>query len=324
MANTADVLQRVDITNEEFFSITKEKLAHFEDILFELERFDTILVKSPGHIDITKQCTFPVLYISQSDDIREWHVQEYRNLIVTAYNVSNGKLIAKTTRRDEKRRIYPPKDERRGPPPKDISTTSYGTGCEMINIRHSLDMSWQPSVYRITLICFDWVSNTVDVVLHDGDTRPLTNIILPQQSDRTVDAILSGAKNAGRGDVTFTVPQECDANPENIAVQGKFAIPVTAHNVVEFKDRKSVVIPAWVMLVEKNIDQGSALLGKWFITADLLEKNTKQAVAEGIFKFSFSELLPALADKPLASNDYCCYLVVNGYVFGPEKCSITD
>ena len=324
MANNTDVLKTVEISNEDFYCITKEKLEVFEDRLFGLDRFDTILVKAPSHIDIAKHSTFPILYISQSDDVREWHVQETRNLLVVAYNISNNKLIARTARKDVKRKIYPPKDERKGPPPENISTSSYGTGCEIIDIKQSLDILWGPSVYRITLICFDWVSNTVDVALHDGATQPATDLIVPQSNDRKVDALLSATKNAGKGDVTFSVPEKCNADPQNFFIQGNFTIPVTAHNVTELDKKKSVIIPVWLMIVEKNIDQGSAILAKWFITADPTENTTEQATAEGIFKFSLPELLPGITEDPLAPNDYCCYVVINGHVFGPEKCRITN
>ena len=324
MTNNETVLQTVNVSEEEYFNISEERKDEIDSALVSIDRFDTLLLKAPTSIDISKRHIFPLLKIIQNDGVREWYVEEFRNLIVVAYRISTGQVIAKTARKDKKQRIYPPKNIHRGRVPETMSTTSYSTGTEIINIKHSLDIPWQPSEYRITLICFDWVSNTVDVVLHDGDTQPVTNLTLPQQSDKIVGAILSGTKDAGKGIVTFSVPEKCDANPKNFALQGKFSIPVTAHNIAEFKKKKSVVIPAWVMLVEKNIDQGSAVLAKWFITADLPEKNTEGTVAEGIFKFSLSELLPALTDASLAPNDYCCYVVINGHVFGPEKSNIAE
>jgi hypothetical protein len=83
-----------------------------------------------------------------------------------------------------------------------------------------------------------------------------------------------------------------------------------------------VIVPVWLMIVEKNIDQGSALLAKWFITAELPEKKSEPLFTDGSFQFSLAELLPATKVKPLMPNDYCCYLVINGNVFGPEKFSI--
>lgn len=324
MADVQNILDIVKISNEEYFTLANETIYSFEDKLMAGERFDTLLLKAPTRIDISKHSSFPVLAITQTDGERKWYVQESRNLLAIAYNESTGRIIAKTAHKDKKRRIFPPKDQKVGPLPESVSASAYTTGCRPFDIKFSLDIPWQPSEYRITLICFDWVSNTVDVVLHDGDTKPVTNLTLPQPSDKIVDAILSPAKDASKGNVTFSVPEKCDANPENFTLQGKFSIPVTAHNIVEFKKKKSVVIPAWVMLAEKNIDQGSAVLAKWFITADLPEKNPGRTVAEGIFKLSLSELLPSLADEPLAPNDYCCYVVINGHVFGPEKFSIAE
>ncbi|MBD3422446.1 MAG: hypothetical protein GF398_20215 [Chitinivibrionales bacterium] len=324
MANTTKVLQAVSITDEKFFTVSEEQLEKYEDALFDLERFDTILIKAPARVDIAQKSSFPILYISQSDDYREWHVQEYRNLLVSAYNTSTGKLIARTARKDEKQTIYPPKDERSGPPPDDISTTSYGTGCEIINIKNSLDIPWQPSRYRITLICFDWVSNTADVTLHDGSAQPETNLILPGETDMTIDAILSPSQGAERGEITFSVPEKLDTNPKKFTVQGKFSIPVTSGNIVEINNAKSILIPAWLMVVGKNIDQGSATLAKWYITADMPEKLNTATIAEGIFKFSMSEILPIVSEAPFAPNDYCCYVVINGHLSGPQKCRVSE
>lgn len=111
---------------------------------------------------------------------------------------------------------------------------------------------------------------------------------------------------------------------KEFTIQGNFTIAVTGYNITEFENRKHVVIPAWLMIVEKNIDQGSAILAKWFITADLLNQKAAQAAARGSFNFSLPELLPIMNIDPLDSNDYCCYLVINGHIFGPEKCVITN
>lgn len=319
-----DILNSISVSNDEYFSLTEDKLGKYEDSLFELKRFDTILIKAPSYIDITKREILPVLYISQSDDIREWHVQEYRNLIVVAYNISNDNLIAKTARKDEKKIKYPPKDERNGPPSDTISTASYGTGCEIINIKKPLNIPWQPSQYRITLICFDWVSNTVDVVLQEGNSHPIKGLIRPQSNDITIGAILSSKKDFEKGDVIFTIPERCTTNPEDFTIQGKFIVPVNDYTISEFDKKKAVVIPVWFMIVEKNIDQGSAILAKWFITAEISDKNSEQMVAEGTFSFTLPELLPVITQTPLVPNDYCCYIVINGNVFGPEKCSITE
>ena len=324
MADIQGILDAVKLTDIEYFTLSEEKEDSLIYQLLDFERFDSLLLNAPLHIDISKEDAFPLMKIIQNDDFREWQVQESRNLVVVAYNLLTGKVIAKTARKDEKKRIYPPKNERDGPFPEDISITGYNTGCEIINIKHSLNIPWHPSKYRITILCFDWVSNTVDVVLHDKDKQPKINLVLPQSNDRKVDALLSATKNAGKGDVTFSVPEKCNADPQNFFIQGNFTIPVTAHNVTELDKKKSVIIPVWLMIVEKNIDQGSAILAKWFITAHPTENTTEQATAEGIFKFSLPELLPGITEDPLAPNDYCCYVVINGHVFGPEKCRITN
>ncbi|HEX2958147.1 MAG TPA: hypothetical protein VHO70_15040 [Chitinispirillaceae bacterium] len=323
MADYKTILNSIHITEDDYFSLSQEMQDEIDYSLLQSERFDALLIKAPVKIDITKRKTFPILKIIQNDGIREWQIEESRNLIVSAYNVQTGHLIAKTARKDIKRMVYPPKTIDKGPIPENMSKTSYSTGTELIDIKPSIGIPWIPSQYRVTLICFDWVSNSVDVDLYEENNQTKMRYNISQLNNTKVNAILSLKKDSGKGEVTFSIPEKCTANPEKFTIQGKFIVPVNDCNISEI-DKKSVVIPAWIMIVEKNIDQGSAILAKWFITADLQEKISEQVLAEGTFKFTLPELLPEITQKPLTPNNYCCYIVVNGNVFGPEKCNITN
>jgi len=323
MADCKSILNSIHITEEDYFSLSQEMQDEIDYSLLKSERFNALLIKAPTNIDIIKRKTFPILKIIQNDGIREWQIEESRNLIVAAFNVQTGHLIAKTARKDLKRIVYPPKTIDKGPIPENMSKTSYSTGTELIDIKLSTGISWVPSHYRITLICFDWVSNSVDVALYEGSNRVEMSSFIPQPNDTKVSAILSLKKDSGNGEVTFSIPEKCTTNPDKFTIQGKFMVPVNDYNITEF-DKKSVVIPAWFMIVEKNIDQGSAILAKWFITADHSDKNSEQMVAEGTFTFTLPEILPETTKTPLNPNDYCCYVVINGNVFGPEKCNISD
>jgi len=324
MADFQKVLSITKLKDTEYFTLTDAQASKLENKLIELGRFDTLLLNAPTSIDVSNYNTFPIMEISQYDQARTWHVHPGRNLVVFAHNLSTRRLIVKTAKeKDFELRSYPPKDQYSGPVPEDLDETTFITGVKIIDIKQSLDMPWEPAEYQITLVCFDWVSNTAKVILHNNGKQPIHNFNLPQPTDLKVDALLSKS-DIEKPEITFSIPEKSDFETKNLSIQGKFKIPVTASDVLEIGKGKAVYIPIWFVMLERNIDYGSGLTSKFYVNSEILNQDPEKLVAEGIFKFSLRDIKPNLEKISTYPNKFACYMVINGDVFGPKVIQIED
>lgn len=316
------VLEIVTLNDDEYFEIEQEDIFKLDDKLTDLDRFDTIVITAPGNIDISKRNHFPVLYTSQDDALREWTVPENRNLITVIYNKTSDILKAGTPRKDKKRRPkgYWASLDHPEEMPETVSRTAYSTGCQMYYLNKSLNIPMKPSDYSITFICYDWISNTINVKLIDGKNELPNGIPLPDPKLPFVESIISPTKQSSSV-FEFKLPKEGGILPKDISVKGKFKLTITEYNILKQKNNTDIdaVIPVYFMMVYKNLDQRSPLVFRWNILIKEDGEINNGDNVEGIFKFKLNELFGSFGDDPLKPREYLCYMIVNGTVFGYEK-----
>lgn len=323
MADLKEVLSSIKLNNEEYFSLNQEKIDSLDEQLADLNRFDAILLKAPDVIDLNKFASFPVLQIMQNDDKREWMVPELRNMLAVVYNKTTGELITGPARKDKKKINYSAYDHD-DKLPDNLSTTGYSTGCQIFDLKFSLGIPWVQSHYLVSLVNFDWVSNKVDVFLKkpgDNSVDKPTFQSLPK-NEPVIDAISNTGKDQIEPSVTFSIPAKCSSNPEQFQIQGKFQLPMHANEIFTLEDKQSAMIPVYALIVEKNMDQRSPIIARWYIKTDLPKDPDVVSIAEGIFKFKLSDLVPETRKYPLKPKEYCCYIVAQGTCFGPQKITI--
>lgn len=313
------ILKIVTLNDNEYFELAQETIDEIDDKLIELDRFDTIFITGPKKIDITKKDRLPVLKTIQHDGIRNWKVSEDRNLLAIAYDKATGVFYAYPARRDRKTRDYSV-DDHPEEIPETISKTAYLTGCRIYYLNKALDIPWKPADYSVTFICYDWISNTINVKLTEGKNEQFGSMALPDMTLPSVDAIISTDEDPSPV-MKFQLPKEGGVLPKDISVQGKFKLPLTEYNILDRKNKSDVdaVIPVYFMMVYKNLDQRSPWVFRWNILIKENGKVNKGDVAEGIFKFKLSELFGKFGNDPIETREYCCYMIANGICFGFEK-----
>lgn len=322
MSLSQEVLETIDLAPGAYFDFSEQTAELLEQKLIALERFDSIYIAAPDTIDITAHSTLPVLKAIQYGDVRAWEVDELRNLIAVAYNHTTGELYAGPARRDTKQRDYSSRDHPEELP-QDIDTEGYGTECRVYDLKSALTVPWEPSGYSVTMLCYDWVSNQVEVRLR-GEEPAKGAMRVPAARERVVDAVVRGGESALAPEVSFTVPPETKRDLENFTIQGTFRLPVLETNVVSAELGSMVVIPIDVMLVKKNLDQSSPIVCRLWCkteTGDTVETNP---YAEGIIKTNIRDLSSTLATHGLEAREYCCYMVVQGTCFGPRKVLVRE
>jgi hypothetical protein len=332
MKSSEDIRHSILSIPEDRFFKDMEKL--FLDL--ELKLADTgfmgVAVNAPGSISIGRTAQLPVIMALQQTGLRAWRYPRDNNCVVMAVETTTRAFYFGQIFRDLKAEAFSmPIDATPPPQPQGANAIARSSGVSYFDARPVLALPWRAGTYRLTVVNYDWVSNTVEVVLKGDDpirpaAAPLVNPLpaAPGQnhrmpSYRVTEAVPVPADNKSPGAVLRMAP-----NPEpgiKLAAAGSFSIRADSFHICSApfeltevdgrQHRVGAVVP--VTLAIFNAAWPAPLRFQWGVPV------YSQAGVQPGERIEAGFAVDVLADSPLSLSpgEYAAYLVVEGYVFGP-------
>jgi hypothetical protein len=122
---------------------------------------------APAEIDLDSRDKLPIIAVIKCTVERLSQVSRRSTLVLVAVREEDGAVFAGPAILPEPGvRVYP--DWYQKGPPKRLSgwtPDSISTDMEQIDARYALNLPWEAATYRLTLVAWDWTSNTVRVRL---------------------------------------------------------------------------------------------------------------------------------------------------------------
>lgn len=339
MVTNEQIAQEVlGLKAEAFFGYDDELDLQLTEKLSDYE-FEGLAIQAPHEIDVRRHGSLPVIAASVKTGLRQWEVDFKQNCMIVAVDLNSGELHAA--------RAFPPKPGKRQPSPKSpgpkpnammAEATITGTYC--FDLRKVLELPWRTGSYAVTLISYDWCSNTVVVCLKGDEpperrtSRPIHPPLRQPRGSATLpkyEKVPQSPPLAGSGIAFAVASTEQALQQRDCPVFGSIRLSAAAHHVVDRDSWKGdqasfdraygkpaavAVVPATVALVGKNWKgpERYELQVPVFAT-------TAVGAGEEIEAFFAVNLLEGLSD-PLPAGDYRVYLFVGRNVAGPTKLAI--
>jgi hypothetical protein len=250
--------------------------------------FVGVALRAPGHVDIDRRGTLPLLVATRFDGARDWALPFHDHARLVAIDLASGRVSVAAAFGDTKRQA----PRSRGEKPSGAELGSFGAQLTRVDGRSRLDMPWQPGCWSFSLVYHDWLSEPVVVRLdrmQQGSTTPRS------------DAVCA-APSAGPSRVDF---RRRGLPGGAVGIAGRFSVPVDALQA----HRR--VLPAALIVLAR--DGGAAQRHDWQLAVE---------VRPGAREVSgtIDLVLPAAGPAPA---DAVAYLVVAGQVHGPRRWTAT-
>lgn len=176
---------------------------------------------APRQLDLNRHSELPVLVALRYTGQREWEVHHQQNIWLLTVELNSGAAHIGRLFNAGKRELTP-KPSKSGNPPDSIDAEAIYTSVERIDLRRAIARDWLPGRLAVTVIFYDWKSNTAVVELQgEGNTaKPLplgqpspflTSIdpsLAPAMADGAAFAIKSGAGRAAAPTLAFDLPRD--------------------------------------------------------------------------------------------------------------------
>jgi hypothetical protein len=321
----AKAVELLRLRDEEFFLFNDQRAVELQSKLASMlrqqplsrsptaggrEGSPVLAAGAPKVVKLDQHRDVPVLVATRQTGQREWEVKYDQNTLVVAVDLQSG--IVRSGRQFTKNKLeMTAVPSRTGPPPDVINATAVTTSVRRFYLGEVLDTEWRPAKLAVTVIVYDWLSNTVVTTLEKSGEQPQQ--ISPRNPSDFIregrgSAVL--AKSAGSGFV-LSVPS---------SVSAKAAIPI--RGAVEIGPDRVVVAPSskpgntsllLASLLFLKLDESRPVQVDLAIPAVVQTPFLRKAVVKAAFDF---DLRAALGARRL-SGKYQIYFVVGDTITGP-------
>ena len=267
---------------------------------------------APARIAAEQAARIPVVTAARFSDRREWEAEYKQNQVYVVADLGTGKVTAGfPTLRDK---VRPPPPSQSTPPPDAESALDSFTSVELRDLMHLLGGLAAPTRLNVTVLYYNWMSNTVAIDVAGSGGRPVpekrrTDVA---KTGSAIDAIPSDAPAA----VSFSIGDTAGASGA-IAVRAAANVPAGAAGLMASKDAPGgPLLPVSVLLVQR--DKHRPLQADFAVPATLVRQGSPSQAAQAVFAFDLRTAFPA----SIAPGTYQVYLVVGGLVGGPRPLTI--
>ena len=129
-----------------------------------------IRIGALSEIDPTADSELPVLYLRHTTGLRDWQVEFERNSQLVAVDLSSGEVRNNWAFPTPKRFSLSQLDSsREGDAPTGIAAGATNTRIYHLDARNILNLDWDSGQWALTMVNYDWRSNTVLTRLSSDD-----------------------------------------------------------------------------------------------------------------------------------------------------------
>lgn len=279
--------------------------------------FQGIAIAAPQRVAVGSHDTLPVIMLQQQDGMRQWQVDVEQSSVLIAVDLRTGLMRSSPAFFNEKRRYAhaKPQVEEPEPPPEEEMAEAIISGAYELDARARLSLPWEAGVLALTVISFDWSSNTVSVQLLGGREARA-----PRRRPRLVPEATAGGDSLPRytrssqgpepppHGAILAVPADVAASAPRLPVHGAFRVKARdaytqAAEALDL-EQADAVVPVAVLLV------GHDASGLQRAEFDIPARVGGDGTAEG----HFSVDVYSKGRLALAPGTYAVYLVVDDSV----------
>lgn len=325
----------LSISEDRYFNDTESLFEDMESKLTDIE-FIGVAINAPQHVPVRQQEALPVIMAIQQRGLRAWEYPEDYNCVLAATDLTTHAVYFGQVFRDLKAETFAsPPGLQQPPKPEGSSAVALISGLSRIDARQVLSLPWRAGKYRMSVVMFDWVSNTIEVTL-TGDAAAQTatpaaspSPAAPEAPHRMPSFLADAANLTATGEKPPFARMTLQPNPApeiKLTVRGAFTmlaapfhLPSAPYELLEIDGQKhkvGAVVPATLAIVGK--DWPTPLRYDW-----ALPVYTESAIKPGDQIHGWFAIDP-LAGSPitLAPGDYVAYLFIEGHAFGPASFKI--
>lgn len=293
-----------------------------------------IRLRGPARVDTGTQAELRLLLLSKTTGLRSWQVNADRNAVLVGVDGATGAVRSGWAHPTHKRLNVDMLPRSRAvdeaPGPEDAE--SLMVTAEILAARQILQPTWSDGELDLTLISYDWVSNTVRVQLRSGSSPAAGVAPFPAQRVRALIEAMGEPQvwaHRREGTPTLTgpgaalaVPGVARADVESFIVQGALRMPVPAGCIVEpsatgAAEHVTAVLRASLLVVRLDEMYPARIdLEIPVVTGDLLSPGED---VEGCFAI---DLRVAPVWPVLLGGDALVYLVAGQHLAGPYAVAV--
>jgi hypothetical protein len=274
-----------------------------------------LAVGAPAVVKLDQHPDVPVLVATRQTGQREWEVKYDQNALVVAVDLQSG--IVRSSRQFSKNKLEMTHEpSRTGPPPDVINATAVNTSVRRFYLGEVCDTEWRPAKLAVTVIVYDWISNTVVTTLEKSGEEPQQ--ISPRNPsdfirESSAKALTPRVTDSGSA---LSVPNNVSAHAA-ILIRGTVELgPDRVAVAPSSKPGKAPLLLASLLLLK--LDESRPVQVDLAVPALVQTPFLRRAVVKAAFDF---DLRVAVGSRPL-SGKYQIYFVVGDTITGPYPMNV--
>ena len=336
--NIQPLVGLVTLPDEEYFSLDDEQASRIGRQLQGLPRAQGDAIGCPKVVDVAQRTRWPLLWASWLSNMRAWSVVPARNSSLVVSDLVTGQVTLHdphyAPRKPDLRGV--PKS-REGKSADVLAPGGFRGGCEVIDVRGVTNVPWHSGRYAVTLIVYDWASNTTVVELRGGQVAPASPLShaqaaeLVHQQQRVARtpyptyAFGATAKTpalTGPG-LALSVPAEISAKKVEMMVEGAARLELSPADLVAGTgpDQGADGAPAAFVSVTLLVARLDAPLRK--IDVRIPVPSRRPLAAGDTVDVAFRVDLKGALHSGVTPGEYQVYAAANRYLAGPYPLMLT-
>lgn len=280
------------------------------------KRTALLVIKMPAVIDENRHPNIPLLIGTSQTGLRRWQVAYNPNTFSFLTNLETGEMAVRKPFITEERYATP----QAGPEPDDINARAISCGVRPQDLREVYaHYAWHPSPYALTVVYYDWVSNTEIFELRSqpNAARPAVPI---EKYNELYQKIKAGAPGGGpdvQPGFACSVPDRAEpGKPILINIKLNMTLGETGLVQTIASGGAGEQLPLALLLVKKD---NNPVLFNFSIP---VEKVKNQQGADYLHAAVTVDVNKGLNDRNISAGDYLVYINVGKNVFGPQPIHI--
>lgn len=225
-------------------ALSDKTLHHFDDkassdlaMAAILRGYQGVRVRAPAQVDLAAQDELPVIQLRSSTTLRAWEVLPRRNTALVAVDAASGAVRCGGCYPSAKREV-PTRSQDPATRPTSEDGPSPMADADALPARDLLKLPWRAGALHLTVLYYDWPSNTVTARLGAGAAPPAPLSAAESLSAAKLPAalpagitVLSSARASGGADTSITVGAS-KPDPRHLWISGEVKLPLPAGGVV--------------------------------------------------------------------------------------------
>ena len=260
---------------------------------------------APRQLDLNSHSELPVLVALRYTGQREWEVHHQQNIWLLAVELNSGAAHIGRLFNPGKRELTP-KPSKSGNPPDSIDAEAIYTSVQRIDLRRAIARDWQPGRLAVTVIFYDWKSNTAVVELQ-GESNVAKPLPLGQPSPflTPIDPPLDPAMADG---AAFALQSSVSRSS---VVNLAFDLPRDNQLLLIHRQKRTPLLKATLLLLQLD--------DPWPVQIDLLTPIhlIKPASGESRLQGALQLDLRAATERTV-TGAYQVYLLAGDRIIGPQ------